>query len=147
MIYSTYNLFLTRYLAFARSFIANALLDLLTIVAFFDRLKVVQALRRICVFERFHAILNTTRSSPVFGEFTALELQLRVHEAQIHSQLGNHIIRLITQDHGAVGVRHQGVGRRMRLIPRTVLQYHDRGSTGTDQIVQAPREGGGVELD
>ena len=42
--------------ALARAFVAQAVLDLPTTEALVDRLKVDQALRRNCGFERFHAV-------------------------------------------------------------------------------------------
>ena len=50
--------------ALARAFVAKAVLDLPTTEALIDRLQADQALRRICGFERCHAILVTPSSMP-----------------------------------------------------------------------------------
>lgn len=66
--------------ALSRAFVAKAVLELQTTEALIERLKVDQALRRICVFERFHVIPNASRFARVCG-ITVLELPSRVHEA------------------------------------------------------------------
>ena len=52
--------------AFARAFVAKAVLDLPPTKALIDCLKSDQALRRLCGFEGFHAILDASRFSGVF---------------------------------------------------------------------------------
>ena len=93
--------------ALARAFVAKAALDLPTTEALIDRLKVDQALRRICGFERFHAIPGASRFSRVFAEFTALELPARVHEALIRAQLGDQIIGHIARDSTEIEAREK----------------------------------------
>ena len=93
--------------ALARAFVAKAVLDLPTTEALIDRLKVDQALRRICGFERFHAIPGASRFSRVFAEFTALELPARVHEALIRAQLGDQIIGHIARDSTEIEAREK----------------------------------------
>lgn len=91
--------------ALARAFVAKAVLNLPTTEALIDRLKADQALRRICGFERFHAIPDASRFSRVFAEFTALDLPARVHEALIRAQLGDQIIGHIARDSTAIEAR------------------------------------------
>jgi hypothetical protein len=93
--------------ALARAFVAKAVLDLPTTAALIDRLQVDQALRRICGFERCHAIPDASRFSRVFAEFTALELPARVHEALIRAQLGDQIVGHIARDSTAIEAREQ----------------------------------------
>jgi len=93
--------------ALARAFVAKAVLDLPTTEALIDRLKVDQALRRICGFERFHTIPDASRFSRVFAEFTALELPARVHEALIRAQLGDQIIGHIARDSTEIEAREK----------------------------------------
>ena len=93
--------------ALARAFVAKAVLDLPTTEALIDRLQADQALRRICGFERFHAIPDVSRFSRVFAEFTALELPARVHEALIRAQLGDQLIGHIARDSTAIEAREK----------------------------------------
>ena len=93
--------------ALARAFVAKAVLDLPTTEALIDRLKVDQALQRICGFERFHAIPGASRFSRVSAEFTALELPARVHEALIRAQLGDQIIGHIARDSTEIEAREK----------------------------------------
>jgi hypothetical protein len=93
--------------ALARAFVAKAVLDLPTTEALIDRLKADRALRRICGFERFHAIPGASRFSRVFAEFTALELPARVHEALIRAQLGDQIIGHIARDSTEIEAREK----------------------------------------
>jgi hypothetical protein len=60
-------------------------LDLPTTEALIDRLHVDQALRRICGFERCHAVPDASRFSRAFAEFASLALPARVHEALIRA--------------------------------------------------------------
>ncbi len=53
--------------ALARAFVAKAVLDLPTTEALIDRLQVDRSLRRICGFERVHAIPDASRFSRVFA--------------------------------------------------------------------------------
>ena len=93
--------------ALARAFVAKAVLDLPTTEALIDRLQADQALRRICGFERCHAIPDASRFSRVFAEFTALELPARVHEALIRAQLGDQLIGHIARDSTAIEAREK----------------------------------------
>ncbi len=93
--------------ALARAFIAKAVLDLPTTEALIDRLQADQALRRICGFERCHAIPDASRFSRVFAEFTALELPARVHEALIRAPLGDQLIGHIARDSTAIEAREK----------------------------------------
>ena len=93
--------------ALARAFVAKAVLDLPTTEALIDRLQADQALRRICGFERCHAIPDASRFSRVFAEFTALELPARVHEALIRAQLGDQLIGHIARDPTAIEAREK----------------------------------------
>ena len=98
--------------ALARAFVAKAVLDLPTTEALIDRLKVDQALRRICGFERFHAVPDASRFSRVFAEFTALALPARVHEALICAQLGDQIIGHIARDATAIAAREKPAAKQ-----------------------------------
>jgi hypothetical protein len=103
--------------ALARAFVAKAVLDLPTTEALIDRLKVDQALRRICGFERFHAIPDASRFSRVFAEFTALELPARVHEALIRAQLGDQIIGHIARDSTEIQAREKPAPKATAVAP------------------------------
>jgi len=93
--------------ALARAFVAKAVLDLPTTEALIDRLQVDQALRRICGFERCHAVPDASRFSRVFAEFTALALPARVHEALIRAQLGDQLIGHIARDATEIEAREK----------------------------------------
>lgn len=93
--------------ALARAFVAKVVLDLPTTEALIDRRKVDRALRRICGFERCHAIPSASRCSRVFAEFTALELPARVHEALIRAQLGDQILGHIARDSTEIEAREK----------------------------------------
>lgn len=103
--------------ALARAFVAKAVLDLPTTEALIDRLKVDQALRRICGFERFHAIPDASRFSRVFAEFTALALPARVHEALIRAQLGDQIIGHIARDATEIEAREKPAPKAAASAP------------------------------
>ncbi len=79
-------------IALARAFVAKAVLNLPTTEMLIDRLKVDQALRRICGFERIKQIPDASRFSRAFAEFAELQLPARVHEALILKQLNGHIM-------------------------------------------------------
>lgn len=104
--------------ALARAFVAKAVLDLPTTEALIDRLQADQALRRICGFERFHAIPDASRFSRVFAGFTAFELPARVHEALIRAQLGDQLIGHIARDSTEIEAREKP--RRYRRRPKSV---------------------------
>ncbi len=93
--------------ALARAFVAKAVLDLPTTEALIDRLQADQALRRICGFERCHAIPDASRFSRVFAEFTAWALPARVHEALIRAQLGDQLIGHIARDSTEIEAREK----------------------------------------
>ena len=93
--------------ALARAFVAKAVLDLPTTEALIDRLQADRSLRRICGFERFHAIPDASRFSRAFAEFTALALPARVHEALIRAQLGDQLIGHIARDSTEIEAREQ----------------------------------------
>jgi hypothetical protein len=103
--------------ALARAFVAKAVLDLPTTEALIDRLKADQALRRICGFERFHAIPGASRFSRVFAEFTALELPARVHEALIRAQLGDQIVGHIARDSTEIEAREKPAPKAAAVAP------------------------------
>jgi hypothetical protein len=93
--------------ALARAFVAKAVLDLPTTEALIDRLQVDQARRRMCGFERFHAIPDASRFSRALAEFAALDLPARVHEALIRAQLGDQIIGHIARDSTEIEAREK----------------------------------------
>jgi hypothetical protein len=93
--------------ALARAFVAKAVLDLPTTEALIDRLQVDRSLRRICGFERFHAIPDASRFSRAFAEFTSLALPARVHEALIRAQLGDQLIGHIARDSTEIEAREK----------------------------------------
>jgi hypothetical protein len=103
--------------ALARAFVAKAVLDLRSTEALIDRLKADRALRRICGFERFHAIPGASRFSRVVAEFTALELPARVHEALIRAQLGDQIIGHIARDSTAIAAREKPAPKAAAVAP------------------------------
>ena len=98
--------------ALARAFVAQAVLDLPTTEALVDRLKVDQARRRNCGFERFHAVPDASRCSRVFAEFTALALPARVHEALICAPLGDPIMGHIARDATAIAAREKPAAKQ-----------------------------------
>lgn len=98
--------------ALARAFVAQAVLDLPTTAALVDRLKVDQARRRICGFERFHAVPDASRCSRVFAAFTALALPARVHEALICAPLGDPIMGHIARDATAIAAREKPAAKQ-----------------------------------
>ncbi|MBK8637291.1 MAG: transposase [Chromatiaceae bacterium] len=106
--------------ALARAFVAKAVLDLPTTEALIDRLKVDRALRRICGFERFHAIPSASRFSRVFAEFTALALPARVHEALIRAPLGDPIMGHIARDSTEIEAREKPVPKAAAVVSEPV---------------------------
>ena len=103
--------------ALARAFVAKAVLGLPTTEALIDRLQADQALRRICGFERFHAIPDTSRFSRVYAQFTALELPARVQETLIRAQLGDPLIGHIARDSTAIEAREKHAPRQRAPPP------------------------------
>ena len=110
--------------ALARAFVAKAVLDLPTTEALIDRLQVDRSLRRICGFERFHAIPDASRFSRVFAGMTALALPARVHEALIRAQLGDQLI-----GHIAPGMRPRSKPGRSPPPRQRRWPPHPRGSS------------------
>lgn len=138
--------------ALARAFVAKAVLDLPTTEALIDRLQADQALRRICGFERCHAIPDASRFSRVFAEFTAWALPARVHEALIRAQLGDQLIGHIARDSTEIEAREKPAAKVVAAAtaaPLTVRRRNDRGGTGirrpgTGQAARAPAQGRGA---
>ena len=88
--------------ALARAFVAKATLNLPTTEALIDRLKVDQALRRLCGFSTYHRIPGKHRFSRAFAEFADLRLAERSHEALIETHLGEQLIGHIARDSTAI---------------------------------------------
>ena len=84
--------------ALARAFVAQAVLNLATTESLIDRLKVDQALRRICGFDSRRRVPGAWRFSRAFAEFAEGQLPARVHEASIQAHLGDQLIGHIARD-------------------------------------------------
>lgn len=94
-------------IALARAFVAKAVLNLPTTEMLIDRIKVDQALRRICGFERITQIPDASRFSRAFAEFAELQLPARVHESLIRKQLNGHIMGHAALDATAIEVNEK----------------------------------------
>jgi hypothetical protein len=79
--------------AIARSFVAKAVLTILTTSALIERLQIDQALRRICGWARRSEVPSEATFSRAFAEFTAQGLPERVHERLVRRHLQDHIVR------------------------------------------------------
>jgi hypothetical protein len=108
--------------ALARAFVAKATLNLPTTEALIDRLKVDQALRRLCGFSTYHRIPGKHRFSRAFAEFADLRLAERSHEALIETHLGEQLIGHIARDSTAIAVREKSAGKppvaKVQTTPR-----------------------------
>ncbi len=125
--------------ALARAFVAKAVLNLPTTEALIDRLQADQALRRICGFERFHAIPEASRFSRVFAEFTALELPARVHEALIRAQLGDQLIGHIARDATEIEARERPAPKAMAATSHEPTAPADRFAGASADAVSTPK--------
>jgi hypothetical protein len=94
-------------LALARAFVAKAVLNLPTTEGLIDRLKVDQALRRICGFDSHRKIPGAWRFSRAFAEFAAGQLPARVHEALIGVHLGDQLVGHIARDSTEIEAREK----------------------------------------
>ena len=131
--------------ALARAFVAKAVLDLPTTEALIDRLQADQALRRICGFERFHAIPDASRFSRVFAEFTAWALPARVHEALIRAQLGDQLIGHIARDSTEIEAREKLAPKAAAAAAPTGLFAEatvDAAAAATDPVPAPPKKRG-----
>jgi len=95
--------------ALARALVAKAVLNLPTTEGLIDRLKVDQALRQVCGFDRRHRIPGAWRFSRAFAEFAAGQLPARVHEALIGAHLGDQLIGHIARDATEIEAREKPV--------------------------------------
>jgi len=93
--------------ALARAFVAKAVLNLSTTEGLIDRLRVDQALRRICGFDSRRKIPGAWRFSRAFAEFAAGQLPARVHEALIGAHLGDQLIGHIARDATEIEAREK----------------------------------------
>jgi IS5 family transposase len=93
--------------ALARAFVAKAVLNLPTTEGLIERLQIDRALCRICGFERFKKLPDASTFSRAFGEFSAMNLPARVHEALIRSQLGDQLIGHIARDATEIEAREK----------------------------------------
>jgi hypothetical protein len=93
--------------ALARAFVAKAVLNLPTTEGLIDRLKVDQALRRVCGFDSRRRIPGAWRFSRAFAEFAAGQLPARVHEALIRAHLGDQLMGHIARDSTEIEVREK----------------------------------------
>ncbi len=93
--------------ALARAFVAKATLNLPTTEALMDRLKVDQALRRLCGFSACHRIPGKHRFSRAFAEFAEIRLAERSHEALIRTHLGDQLVGHVARDSTAIEAREK----------------------------------------
>ncbi len=93
--------------ALACAFVAKATLNLPTTEALIDRLKVDQALRRLCGFSAYHPIPGKHRFSRAFAEFAVIRLAERSHEALIEAHLADQLIGRIARDSTAISAREK----------------------------------------
>ena len=95
----------------ARAFVAKVTLNLPTTEALVDRLKVDQALRRLCGVSTCHRIPGKHRFSRAFAEFADLRLAERRHETLIETHLGDQLIGHIARDSTAITAREKSAGK------------------------------------
>jgi hypothetical protein len=104
--------------ALARAFVAKAVLNLPTTEGLIDRLKVDQALRRVCGFDSRRRIPGAWRFSRAFAEFAAGQLPARVHEALIGAHLGDQLMGHIARDSTEIEAREKPA-KKAEAAPET----------------------------
>ena len=103
--------------ALARAFVAKATLNLPTTEALIDRLKVDQALRRLCGFSICQRMPGKHRFSRAFAEFADIRLAERSHEALIETHLGDQLIGHIARDSTAIAAREKPAVKPLASAP------------------------------
>lgn len=102
--------------ALARSFLAKAVFNISETETLVERLKLDKALRRLCGWNRVGAVPSAATFSRAFGEFTALQLSARLHEALIqatHQVCGDErLVGHIARDSTAIEAREQTVRKK-----------------------------------
>lgn len=120
----------------ARAFIAKAVLNLGTTEMLIDRLKVDQALRRICGFEQVRQVPDASRFSRAFAEFAELQLSARVHETLIRSQLNGQIMGHAAMDATAIEANEKPMSKpkapAQAVAPATVIVAATNSSLAID---------------
>ena len=123
-------------IALARAFVAKAILNLGTTEMLIDRLRVDQALRRICGFEQVRQIPDASRFSRAFAEFTESQLPALVHAALIRSQLEGHIMGHAALDSTAIEANEKPLSQSkapaQAVAPATVIVAATDSSLGID---------------
>lgn len=90
--------------AFARAFLAKAVLNIPTTIGLIDRLKVDAALRRLCGFEK---VPCAATFSNVFAEFSESAITEKIHEILIREVYEGRIVGHVSRDATAINGREK----------------------------------------
>lgn len=93
--------------ALATAFIAKAILNLSTTRDLIDRLRVDEALRRLCGWGSPEAVPHESKFSRAFAEFAAIQLPQQLHEAVIAATQQQRLIGHIARDSTAIPARER----------------------------------------
>lgn len=93
--------------ALATAFLAKAILNLPTTRDLMDRLKVDQALRRMCGWRTAGAIPHESKFSRAFAEFASSQLPQRLHEAIVATTQSQRLVGHIARDSTAIPARER----------------------------------------
>jgi hypothetical protein len=116
--------------ALATAFIAKAILNLPTTRDLMGRLRVDEALRRVCGWTSAKAIPHESKFSRAFADFAVSQLPQQLHAAVIASTQGERLIGHIARDSTAIPARErfpeQAREQKRKSKPRK--KKHDKGS-------------------
>jgi hypothetical protein len=93
--------------ALATAFIAKAILNLADTRQLISRLKVDQALRRLCGWDHSSALPHESKFSRAFAQFSLMQLPQRLHEAVIEATQRPRLIGHIARDSTAIPARER----------------------------------------
>jgi hypothetical protein len=116
--------------ALATAFMAKAVLNLPTTRDLIDRLRVDQALRRVCGWRSPRALPHESKFSRAFAEFAATELPQQLHAAVIAATQSQRLIGHIARDSTAIPVRERfpETARQKQRATRKPKLKHPKGA-------------------
>jgi hypothetical protein len=107
-------------LSLARAFVAKAVMNLPATRDLIERLKVDEALRRICGWERASQIPDESTFSRAFADFSSSQLPQRVHECLIERFEKDRLVGHISRDSTAIAARESV--KRAKAVPAKLPQ-------------------------
>jgi IS5 family transposase len=122
--------------AFLRAFIAKVVLNITTVVALIDRLKVDKILKRICGWIFNRNIPCEATFSNAFAEFSASKICERIHSSLVANTLKNDLVFHISRDSTAILSREAPPPKKKNV--ENIKFPRGRPRKGTERIPPQP---------